>query len=392
MVFLGLSAVNASATVDTSVYTLLSDMGSMYMQYGLTTIDGEESWTEYSSAYLCSNKKSQGLNVQITGVSEACEITELYKYYDNNASPVFKSGTSYQLYLPLVKQISDAMGIYKWLPMQSLYAPDCTVRAYLAPEIYTDYEAVCTDTIDGNVVYLTVSVPVLEQDYYALEVRLHHCASGCYINSQVMLYTAILESYNLYYYNYNLAGDYPRYKVLSESEQADIFTPVVDDSASGGVDLSETNTLIGKIKEGIQNVVDTLVALPSKIWDTISTGLHDLFIPSAQAVSDFRNNMLALFADHFGALYDCVDIVHDYVVDLNVTSVKDTITFPVVTLDLAGVPFAIGGWDVKIVPDGFDVLFDAVKWAIDAVCTLAFVNTMRERFDDLMVGGDQDVN
>lgn len=281
------SAFPVSAEEETPVYSLISDLGSMYTQFGLTTyMDGVESWTAYSSSYTCSYKKSYGLSEQITGVTEACEITELYKYYDNSASPVFKAGTSYQLYLPLVKEVTSSG--YTWLPMQNLYAPDCTVRAYIAPEIYMDFDAVCTDTIDGNVVYLTVSVPVLDQDYYALEVRLHHCASGCYINSQVMLYTAILESYNLYYYNYNLVGDYPRYRVLSETEQAEIFTPVGDTGGSSGssIDLSETNGLLGEVKEGIQDIIGALESTPEQ--STAVAERQEDIVSGSQVMDDYN--------------------------------------------------------------------------------------------------------
>lgn len=372
-------------------------MGVDKMQYGLTTyIDGVESWTQFGTIYDTTNSSAQGINVQLSGVNEACEITELYKFYSSSASAVFEEGTSYQLYIPLEKYIAQGWST-KWTPMQALFSPQCVVRAYLAPNVYTDFDAVLVDQVSSDnpvIMYLTVSVPKLDQSYYALEVRLHHSASGCYINSETLLASAIHDSVNLNYLTYNLYNHTPAYRILSQSEQEDIFTPPVDDPnvpSGGGIDLTETNSLIGKIKEGIQSVIDSIVALPGKIWDTFSTGLHDLFIPSSEAITVFKDDMLAIFADHFGALYDCVDILEDYVSQMNVTTVTETITFPEVTLDL-GEPFTFGGWTVDVVPDGFGFLFDSLKWLIDAICTLAFINTMRERFDDLMVGGDQDVD
>lgn len=395
LILFSTSFVVSAANEETPVYTRLSALGVDYALYGLTTYmsDEVESWTVYSD-YALSTSSLRAYNTfsqKITGVNEDCKITEIYKYYSNNAVGVFESGTSYQLYIPVVKYIKSSSQY--WYPRESLYAPDCTVRAYIAPEIFTDFDAVCEDTIsDTGYTVLSVSVPVLDADYYALEVRLTHCATGCYINSGTMLYEPLQNNVEIYYFCQNSISEYPQYRVLSELEQEEIFSGSGSGGSSGSsVDLSETNSLISKIKEGIQNVIDAIVALPAKIWDTISTGLYQLFVPSEEALTAFKDDMLLVLSEHFGAVYESVEIIAEYFANMNVESVQEYITFPEIILNL-GAPFTIGGWQVKVVPDGFDVLFDALKWAIDAICTIAFINTMRERFDDVIVGGEQSVD
>lgn len=175
------------------------------------------------------------------------------------------------------------------------------------------------------------------------------------------------------------------------------------DSVAGSLDLTnqkldeisdqieESNSLLSDLKEGITNVVDSVTSLPGQIWDYISTGLHDLFIPDEEAITTFKTDMESLFDEHFGALYDSVELIDSYVDQIQVVDPKDTITFPTVELDL-GAPFVIGGWEVQVVPDGFDYLIESLKFIIDAICTLAFVNTLRSKFDDLLVGGEQNVD
>ncbi len=374
-----------------STYSSIADLGVSTYQLGLgTSIDGVESWVQYSSA-MAPNKATAFSQTIASGVDSSCSISERTVFTAASANMIFTQGTSYQFVLPFTVIISG--GAYSFYPSQNLYAPSCTVRAYQAAEIYDDYAAVVTDSVDNNILTLTVSIPPLSTDYFKLEIIMESMATGCFINSDKMLSDLIFDNVELTYYRQRDLYHVMQYTVLSDEQQAEIFPSTDGDTGddSSGSDLSETNGLIGQIKEGILNVVDTLTSLPGKIWDSISTGLHELFIPSEEALTTFKEDMLGLFAEHFGALYDCVDIIEDYVSQMNVTSVTETITFPEITLDL-GVPFTLGGWEVQVVPDGFDALFEALKWVIDAICTLAFINTMRARFDDLMVGGEQNVD
>ena len=62
----------------------------------------------------------------------------------------------------------------------------------------------------------------------------------------------------------------------------------------------------------------------------------------------------------------------------------DTIEFPQASINLSGTPFTFGGYSVKIVPEGFGVLVTAIKSIVAIVCTVAFVNGMRKRYDEIM--------
>lgn len=155
-------------------------------------------------------------------------------------------------------------------------------------------------------------------------------------------------------------------------------------------ELEETNSLLDDIKEGIGGVVDKITSLPGEIWNTVSTGLTELFLPSEEALTDYKSDLEALLSDHFGAVWQTGDLIAEYFENFDAADPKETILFPEVTIDV-GAPFTFGGWEVQVVPDGFDFLIESLKWIIDVICTLAVVNTLKERLSDILVGGEQDV-
>lgn len=138
------------------------------------------------------------------------------------------------------------------------------------------------------------------------------------------------------------------------------------------------------LTNGITNVFNSILELPSKLWNLISEGLKNLFVPDEQYMSDYSNTWDELLSQRFGAIYDVASIMIDFVNDIELSDTTNTITFPQVSLNFNGVPFVFGGYDVKIVPDNFSFLADACKLIISIACTFLFVNGLRKRYDEVM--------
>jgi hypothetical protein len=57
------------------------------------------------------------------------------------------------------------------------------------------------------------------------------------------------------------------------------------------------------------------------------------------------------------------------------------ITMPQVTVSLAGTPFTFGGYQVDIIPDGFETLQQMCRLAVSMVCTVVFINMLKEKLE-----------
>ena len=75
-------------------------------------------------------------------------------------------------------------------------------------------------------------------------------------------------------------------------------------------------------------------------------------------------------SSRFGAVYQVVNIMTDSWDGIMQADQTDTISFPQATLNFSGTSFSFGGYDVKIVPDGFGVLVTAIKSIVAIVCTV----------------------
>lgn len=154
------------------------------------------------------------------------------------------------------------------------------------------------------------------------------------------------------------------------------------------VKVSE-ESLMGNIIQIIQNIWTGITELPQKIADFILDGLKSLFVPTEEDITEMQDKFTTLLSDRFGALYQVIDLVIDYA-NAFTASEKKTITFPTVSIPLGEANFDFGGWEIQIVPDGFDVLMNGLKMIISIACTVLFVNGMRSRFEKL-VGGSDDI-
>lgn len=133
-----------------------------------------------------------------------------------------------------------------------------------------------------------------------------------------------------------------------------------------------------------EKLVDNVIDLPKSIWQYISDGLISLFVPTDEQIVEIKDKWDSLLRKQFGGLYEAVDLIADYAAEFKVSE-KKTIDFPVVSIPVgSGVYFDFGGWTVQIVPDGFDTLFEALKLVISVICTVAFVNMLRTRLENIL--------
>lgn len=139
----------------------------------------------------------------------------------------------------------------------------------------------------------------------------------------------------------------------------------------------------------ISNVVNSIIELPSRIWSFISDGLKELFIPSEDDMVSIKEDWDTLMSERFGAIYEAGSLIVDWANNFTEQSAKNTVNMPSVSVDLAGTEFTFGGYDVELVPERFSFLVDILKGVIDIVCTLAFVNAMKKRYDNVVGGGSQ---
>lgn len=140
-----------------------------------------------------------------------------------------------------------------------------------------------------------------------------------------------------------------------------------------------------KIVDGFQNMVDAISQLPSLIWGYIEDGLKSLFIPDEQFIVDYEDRWTELLSDRLGAVYQVSSVTIESWDRISAEDAQDTVQMPVVSIPLpGGQSFTFGGYVVKIVPDGFSFLVESVKLIAGIVATVAFVNGLRKRYDEVM--------
>lgn len=138
----------------------------------------------------------------------------------------------------------------------------------------------------------------------------------------------------------------------------------------------------------LQNLVTEVKELPGAIGNKIKEAVTDLFIPDAEAIVEQKDQWDELLADRFGAVYEAGSIASDIAEAFVPGETQQIISFPATTFDLAGAEFVFGGWEIDVVPDGFDFAIDTLKMIINIACTLLFVNALKNRFENTLDGDD----
>lgn len=148
--------------------------------------------------------------------------------------------------------------------------------------------------------------------------------------------------------------------------------------------------IFGWVKKIFNAILDIPNAIGKKLTEFgnwLIDKIKGLFIPSEESIIQLKDKFQSLLADRFGAAYQAVEIVDQFGQAMGVQNYSDsieTITFPEVTVPLAGTDFTFGGWEVDVVPDGFKTLVDPLKVIIDIVCTLAFVMALKKRLEGVL--------
>ena len=148
--------------------------------------------------------------------------------------------------------------------------------------------------------------------------------------------------------------------------------------------------LLGWVKNIFNKIGDigqAIIELPGKIADLVVTGVKNLFIPSTEDVENFSGKMDTLLENKLGAVYQVSNTVIEAWDRVQEADEQDTINFPETEIQLLGDDtFAFGGYDVQIVPEGFTWLATIVKSVAGIVATIAFINGLRKRYDEVMEG------
>jgi len=151
--------------------------------------------------------------------------------------------------------------------------------------------------------------------------------------------------------------------------------------------VSGITELPTKIANSIKGFFDNIVNAVVNLGNTILDGIKSLFIPSEEDITNMKDKWDTLLSDRFGALYQVASVIADYASSFTEQS-KNTITFPSISIPLAGSTFEFGGWEVKVVPEGFDIIFDTLKMITSILATFLFINGLKNRFDKIMGGAD----
>lgn len=141
------------------------------------------------------------------------------------------------------------------------------------------------------------------------------------------------------------------------------------------------------LKQNLIDVKNSIVELPQKIGNA----LKSLFVPSDDYFNNKINEMQGELEQNLGAVYQVSNILDDFFTNFNADEIKDFIEVPVLTVDLLGYPFTIGGWNIPLVPDTrLQFLADSCRFIIGVLTTFAFLQGLRKKYEEIVGGGDSD--
>lgn len=133
-----------------------------------------------------------------------------------------------------------------------------------------------------------------------------------------------------------------------------------------------------------KDLLSNIKSLPERIAEE----LGKLYKPDQGKIQSVQQQSQELAEERLGAVYQAGQVVDGLVGAFQNQTPLNYLTVPVLTVPLGEVDWTIGGWTVQIVPDAFKPIVEILKTVIDIVCTLAFVKSMRNRFERMLVGGN----
>lgn len=189
--------------------------------------------------------------------------------------------------------------------------------------------------------------------------------------------------------SFDIPANYFKASDNDGSERFDYTPSLTAGNKNGILDISEIDTTTGfldGILTGVRNIWDAIVNLPSNIVNGLGNILKSLFVPSEEELSNWMNTFDSFFADHFGFVYQGASVVVEtfQVLYDSANDVSDTITIPEFTYNFDGAEFNFGGYVVDVIPEGFESVVDVLKFIVNIVMSLAFLNVSLKYFDKFM--------
>ena len=146
--------------------------------------------------------------------------------------------------------------------------------------------------------------------------------------------------------------------------------------------LDEMNDKLDETNNFLDNIVQGILNLPQAILD----GIKGLFVPDAEAMAAYQDQWSELLRTRFGAIYESVDVIGSFFETISLGDKQEEVVLPSVTVDLAGTPWTFGGWSVRVVPEGLEFLCTYSKLIVNIICTFAFINGLRNKFEGILGG------
>lgn len=200
---------------------------------------------------------------------------------------------------------------------------------------------------------------------------------------------------------YVLSGTDPDLTIDIQSEEAgllsgllqwvkDLYNKVTDGFTEIISNVSDIFSSLGNWFQELwikfENLLNKISQLPALIWEKIETGFQYLFIPAEGDWNELWTDIESDLKDRLGVVYEIGEVIFDIGDAVYESGTRKNITMPETTIQLPNNnSFTFGGWTVKIIPDGdFDLLIESVKTIISVIATLAFVNGMVHKYDEVM--------
>lgn len=185
---------------------------------------------------------------------------------------------------------------------------------------------------------------------------------------------------------YDSTQSYKLYSALGEVTQDDssyIFSYEIKDPNTGL--LEGVLQWIKGMFEKLGNILTAITELPGKIWEFIENGLKSLFVPSEEDMVAYKDKWEQLLSDRLGVVWQVIEVTFGAWDSINASDTQNSITFPSTSIPLANdIQFSFGGYEVQVVPSGFESIAEICKMVCGALGTLLFINGMRKRYDEVM--------
>lgn len=158
----------------------------------------------------------------------------------------------------------------------------------------------------------------------------------------------------------------------------------------------KTDSFLGSIIELIKNLPSKIADAFTSLFDYLLEGLQALadyildffvylFVPSEGFLDNAVYSMTTAFENGFGCIYQGCNYMFNFAETLiTYDGTVRELEFPSTTIHLGEVDFTFGGYEVDIVPSGFEEIQFFVQTAVTAVCAFPFINALRKRLEEVL--------